>query len=360
MGEKRKKQIILRNSILITAGSFAVLFFLMYILRGIFIPLVIAFLIAYIFDPVVDFLENRGVRRSLGVGLFVIIILALFIGIMTILIPLGYQEISDFYGKIPKYKEVLIGWLKKIKISGFMQMSFSEIMDMVQKNFASLVQKTTTPVVGFFRFIGGTISFIAKFIIFSLISVYLLYDIDNIREKFSELIPPDWRKKVFDIFKEIDITLKHFLRGQLGVGLITGVLYSIGLTLSGIDFAVLIGLTAGLLNFVPYFGPLFGIIPSVILSLLAYHTFPGAIYHLLGVGLTFGIVQLIEGTFLTPFIIGEELKLNPIIIILSVLIFGKLMGFLGILLAIPTVSILKVILNRTVEYYKGTELYRGG
>jgi len=152
--------------------------------------------------------------------------------------------------------------------------------------------------------------------------------------------------------------LKHFLRGQLTVGLITGSLYSTGLFLSGIDFAIFIGFAAGLLNFVPYFGPLTGIIPAVIFSLLSYHTMPSALYHLLGIALTFGIVQILEGTILTPMIVGEELKLNPITIILSVLIFGKLMRIPGVLIAIPAISVLKVIFNRALIYYKRTDFYR--
>lgn len=114
-----------------------------------------------------------------------------------------------------------------------------------------------------------------------------------------------------------------------------------------------------LLNFIPYFGPLFGIVPSVIFSLLSYHTFPSTFFHLLGVGLTFGVVQIIEGTFLTPMIIGEKLKINPVIIILSVLIFGKLMGLLGILLAIPAISVIKVLYDRFISYYKSTAFYKG-
>jgi len=355
----KKHSRYLKSSIFIIIGILIVLFVLMYLLRGIFVPLLIAFLIAYIFDPVVDFLESKGVRRGLAVGLLVIVILAAVLGIMSTLVPTAYREISDFYNKIPEYKKVIQEWLRRVGISYQLEITFENGLDYLQKNFAEVIEKATGPVFSFFKFVGGAISFIFKFIIFSLISIYLLYDIDNIKPKFIELIPQNWRHEVFDIFKEINSMLKHFLRGQLGVGLITGALYSTGLILSGIDFAIFIGFIAGILNFIPYFGPLFGIVPSVLFSLLSYHTFPGTLYHLLGVGLTFGVVQIIEGTFLTPMIIGEELKINPVIIILSVLIFGKLMGLLGILLAIPAISVIKVLYDRLIGYYKNTAFYKG-
>lgn len=349
----------LKKGVFFVTGFLIVLFLLIFLLGGIFIPFLIAFLVAYILDPLVDFLESKGVRRSLAVGLVVIVLFSAFFGVMTVLIPATYQEISDFYKKIPEYKEIIRGWVKDVGFLEQINFLFEEILNLLQKNFSGLIERTTGQVINFFQFVGGAISFLVKFLIFSLISVYILYDIDNIREKFKEFVPLTTREEVFGILKDIDSTLKHFLRGQLTVGLITGSLYSIGLVLSGIDFAIFIGFISGLLNFIPYFGPLTGIIPAAIFSLLSYHTMPTAIYHLAGVAGTFGLVQLIEGTVLTPFIVGEELKLNPVIIILSVLIFGKLMGILGILIAIPTVSVLKVIFNRVTIYYKNTDFYRG-
>jgi len=348
----------LKKGIFAVSGFLVILFLLIFLLGDIFVPFLIAFLVAYILDPLVDFLEERGARRSLAVGLVVTILFAVFLGIMSVLVPAAYSEISDFYNKIPEYKEVVKSWVKE---SGFLkQINFmlDESLNLMQENFGRLIEKTTGQVINFFQFVGGAISFLFKFVIFSLISLYILYDIDNLKKKFKELIPVSWREGVFDIIGDIDSMLKHFLRGQLTVGLITGTLYSTGLILSGIDFAIFIGFASGLLNFIPYFGPLTGIVPAVIFSLLAYHSMPSAIYPLLGIALTFGVVQIIEGTILTPMIVGEELKLNPVIIILSVLIFGKLMGILGVLIAIPTVSVIKVVFDRALIYYKNTDFYR--
>lgn len=356
--KKEVQQNNLKKSILAVSGLLVVLFLLMFLLESIIVPFLIAFLFAYILDPLVDFLEKRGMRRGLAVGLVVMVLFSLFFGIMSVLIPAAYREISDFYEKIPEYKEVIRSWIKE---SGFLKqinLLLDEVLNSLQKNFAGIIEKTTGQIINIFKFVGGAISFFFKFIIFSLISIYILYDIDNLKKNFKELIPHGLRREVLSILEDIDSMLKHFLRGQLTVGLITGALYSIGLVASGIDFAIFIGFASGLLNFIPYFGPLTGIIPAVIFSLLAYHTMPSAIYHLLGVALTFGIVQIIEGTILTPMIVGEELKLNPITIIISVLIFGKLMGVLGILIAIPTVSVLKVIFDRSMIYYKNTDFYR--
>jgi predicted PurR-regulated permease PerM len=331
----------------------------MFLLEGILIPFLIAFLVAYILDPLVDFLEKRGVRRGLAVGLVATVLFTVFLLIMSILVPAAYQEISEFYEKIPEYKEVIKSWVKESGLLKQFNILLDEILNSAQKNFSKILGKTTGQIINIFKFVGGAISFLVKFLIFSLISIYILYDIDNLKNNFKELVPLNLRKDILGILGDIDSMLKHFLRGQLTVGLITGALYSIGLVLSGIDFAIFIGFASGLLNFIPYFGPLTGIIPAVTFSLLAYHTMPEAIYHLIGIGLTFGIVQIIEGTVLTPMIVGEELKLNPITIILSVLIFGKLMGVLGILIALPTISVLKVIFDRTLIYYKQTDFYSG-
>lgn len=199
----------------------------------------------------------------------------------------------------------------------------------------------------------GAIVFFANVALFAFVAGFLLKDFDSLVENARALIPYRHRPKVEEIAHKIHIQITSFLRGQLTVCACLGVMYIVGLTVSGVPFSIVIGMFGGLAAFIPYIGITMTIIPSVILTLLAH----GLDWHIVGVIVTFSLAQFLEGTVLTPKIVGDKVGLNPVWVILAILVFGNAFGFLGILLAVPMAASLKVLVLEAVAYYKASRVF---
>lgn len=200
------------------------------------------------------------------------------------------------------------------------------------------------------------ILFVANFALFAFVAFYLLKDFDAVISAGAELVPPRHREKTYDIFRKIDAQLRAFMRGQFLVMLCLGVMYAIGLTLTKTPFGIVIGLMGGVASFVPYLGLALTIGPAVILSLLQ-HGFDG---HVFGVLAVFLVAQLLEGTVLTPKIVGEQVGLGPVWVILAIMVFSTALGFLGLLLAVPLAATIKVLVVEALAYYRTSPIFEGG
>jgi predicted PurR-regulated permease PerM len=186
---------------------------------------------------------------------------------------------------------------------------------------------------------------------------YFLRDFDRMVAWVFNLVPVTWQPLVSKHARAIDTKMGQFIRGQLTLCTILAVLYSIGLIAFGrIDMALLVGVLSGALFIIPYLGTIVGVILGAVLCLLKF----GIDWHLLGVVGTFGVVQLLEGTLLTPKIVGESVGLHPMVVILSLFIGGALFGFMGILLAVPATAALSVLLETVLARYRASRIYTEG
>ena len=180
-----------------------------------------------------------------------------------------------------------------------------------------------------------------------IITFYLLRDWDMILQHLSALIPSGQRETVTELARDTDNVLGGFLRGQLLVMLSLAVIYSVGLGLIGLEFAIAIGVVSGLVSFVPYLGLIFGIGLAGITVALE----PDPLWKLVGVVATFSIAQAIEGSFLTPKLVGDRIGLHPVLIIFAVAAGGQLFGFFGVLLAVPVAAVLSVLVRFAYHRY---------
>jgi len=223
--------------------------------------------------------------------------------------------------------------------------------------FASAGQEAGVTVLGVFQRIGnaivGLILTLANVALFAFVAGYLLKDFDSVTAAAGELIPPKYREKTIDITKQIDAQLRAFFRGQLTVAMFLGAMYAIGFWLAGTPLALMIGAFGLVASFVPYLGVVLTSVLAISLTLLAH----GIDYQLIGVFITIGLAQFLEGNVLTPKIVGEQVGLNPVWVILAVLVFGNMLGFLGLLIAVPTAAALKVLVVEAVAYYKRSPVY---
>jgi predicted PurR-regulated permease PerM len=203
---------------------------------------------------------------------------------------------------------------------------------------------------------GGTLSVIGSVVaalVVLVFGVYLLSAFDRITAEVAELIPWRWRATVISYAEEIDQILSQFVRGQLTVMAILAVLYSGAYALLGVRLAVPIGITAGMLNFIPYVGGAFALAAGVLMSLLSgWHP-----WQLVGVVLAYTVVQALEGFVITPRIVGKTVGLSEIWVLVALFVGGEIFGFLGVLLALPTAAVAKIFVSRGVRYYRTTELF---
>lgn len=331
---------------------------LIYLLAPVLTPFMIAAILAYIGDPLVDKLEARKIPRMLAVTIVFIVLSLLAITALIILVPMLEKQIVILAQKIPVYIETvqtkIIPWLSA-RFGIDIAIDPEQLKQSLNIDWKQAGGVATT-VISYITRSGAFLAAVAaNVVLIPVVTFYLLRDWDIMVARVCELLPRKSEPVVSKIAKESDEVLGSFLRGQLLVMLALSLIYSVGLGIVGLELALLIGLIAGLVSFVPYLGFIVGIVMASIAALMQF----GDMTHLLYVGLVFMVGQMLEGMVLTPALVGDRIGLHPVAVIFAVLAGGQLFGFLGILLALPVAAVLLVILRYLHEQYKSSSMYSG-
>ncbi|MDP8256728.1 MAG: AI-2E family transporter [Candidatus Alcyoniella australis] len=326
-----------------------------------------AFLLAYICDPIIDRLENLGVRRSLGI-LILILALALLLALLLLIVFPGVaqemgrvgQRTNDYAQRVT---QDVVPWIEDT-FSVELPHSYSEFTDRLladEQRLGWLAQKLRQPATAALSKVFSSLSSVAVSLLWLVVIpvawVYLLKDIDSLIQRCRSMLPARHKQTIVDHLRRIDEALGNFLRGQLMVCALLAVLYAVGLKwIAQVPLGGTIGIIAGLISFVPYLGLVLGIIPALLLAWLEH----GDLLHPALVCAVFVVVQLAEGNFITPKIVGEKLGLHPVLVIFSIMVWGQVLGFLGILLALPITAVLKVFWEDFVKWYSDQYLSAAG
>lgn len=329
--------------------AIAILGWILYLLAPVLTPFIAAGLLAYMGDPFADRLQRHKIPRTFAV---VIVFLSTFLllGLLVLLIgPLVKTQINALFDALPEIirqvEEVwlprVLGWLNvepgdDVGISAFLA-RYSEMVGSWSGKILMGVGKS-----------GGVLAAaVLSLFLIPILTFYMLRDWDSFISHVGALIPESQRETVSSLARETDDMLGAFLRGQLLVMLALAVIYSLGLAIVGIKFAIAIGVVAGLVSFVPYLGFVFGIGLAGLTVVLE----PNPLWHLLGVVAVFTIAQVIEGSLLTPKLVGDRIGLHPVLVIFAVAAGGQLFGFFGILLALPAAAVLSVLIRFAYHRY---------
>lgn len=340
-------------------GALLITGYVMYWLRGILTPILLAFIIAYVLDPVVDQLEAWRVPRPAGIAIVLVMLLGVLALFLALVLPSIVAEVAGVIQELPRQLANLwarIGpWLEQRGVA--IPHSTTEVVERLGEYASTMASSVLAPASNVLTtLMGGTLSVIGSAfaaVVVLVLAVYLLNDFDRIIAGVRELIPRRWRATVASYAEEIDQILSHFLRGQLTVMAILAVLYGGAYALLGVRLAVPIGLAAGVLNFIPYLGGAFALAAGVLMSLLdGWHT-----GQLVGVVLAYTVVQTLEGFVITPRIIGKTVGLSEIWVLVALFVGGEIFGFLGVLLAVPAAAVANIFVAHAVQYYQTTELY---
>lgn len=326
--------------LLAIAGSL----FLVYLLAPILTPFVASALLAYVGDPLVDRLEKLKLSRTFAV-LVAFVMIFVGLGALTLLVlPLVRDQGTAFASKLPSYVQwVEVNLLPKIAPHLGLD------VDNIELGLASLLSEyggrlgaLASSALGTVTRSGGALltSVVTLFLV-PILTFYLLRDWDLIVRRVGELIPTSQRDSLFALAQESDEVLGGFLRGQILVMLALATIYAVGLSIVGLDYAIAIGVVSGLVSFVPYLGLIVGIVLAGLTALAQLQSF-GALAAVIAV---FVVGQMIEGTLLTPKLVGDRIGLHPVLVIFAVMAGGQLFGFFGILLALPGAAVVSVVVR---------------
>lgn len=349
MSRKITFDVFIRGCITIGLAAFAIL--MINYLSSVLLPFIVALLMAYMLNPAVNFFQNKiklhnRVLSVIVTLLIVILILGAFIAL--IIPPLVNQTI--------KLKDVASNYISHLVSTGVLPSDISTYVEeyiaslqLTNADYFSIVQEVVPRVM---KVIGETANFLyglTSIIFIILYLVFILIDYEKISKGWAKYIPMQHKRRVLDIFYNVKDQMQGYFRGQALIAFIVGILFATGFTIINFPLAIGLGLFIGLLNLVPYLQTV-GLIPTVMLALLkAADTGDNFWIILIQALIVFAVVQSIQDMYLTPRIMGKEMGLNPAIILLSLSIWGALLGMIGLIIALPLTSLLKAYYGQYIE-----------
>jgi predicted PurR-regulated permease PerM len=313
--------------------------------KVIFPPLILAGAIVFLLNPIVTALQHRGLPRALGAAISYIGVVAVILGAGVGLFPIASHQVDELEGDLPAIQARVERWVDdraSESVGTFYEFSRRDLEDAVSNNGATFDEQLRS-----LRRIGGQVIHVLLILVLGpIIAFYLLVDVPHLRRVAESLVPDHSRLEVMVVAHRLNRAIGGFFRGQLVVAMIVGVLCSIGLGVIGLKFWFLIGMIAGLFNIVPLIGPWVGGVPGVTIAL----TTGSPIQALLVVVVMVG-VQQIDNHFITPQVMQRTVHLHPAVVILALVAGGSLGGFLGLLMAVPTAAVLKILLSHAWRTY---------
>ncbi len=331
----------------------------LYGLGGALLPLLLAFILAYLVFPVIKRLEQRGLDRRYAVfGVFTLLFLSLAL-VLLIVIPSvirdARQFAQDFPPMVASALEKLEGALGQ---AGFaVDLSQEQLQQFVAGHIselsATLFKSLTQGAKQAFAGLAGWLVAILNFFLFPVFFFYLVHDFEKISRQITLLLPRDWQGPLAHYAQLSNRVLSGYVRGQFTVALILGVLYALGLWLVGLKFGLLVGFVSGLMSIIPYAGFTIGFVTAITIGLANY----SGMELLLGIVVVFTVVQALEGTIITPRFVGDKVGLSALATLLALIIGGNLLGFVGMLVAVPVAAILRSALAELITRYQATALY---
>lgn len=321
-----------------------------YLLAPVLTPFLVAALLAYLGQPLVTGLTRWHLPRVAAVIAVFALFIGAFAGLLVFLIPAIQHQIAGFAQRLPRY----LDWLQHEALPWFENLTGAGLALDIETLRQTLIAHWQE-LGGWLKISAGyvmqsglrLVGWLVNLVLIPVITFYLLLDWERLLARIAALFPAAQQPRLRQLAHETDAVLGAFLRGQMSVMLVLAVFYSAGLWLIGLDLALPIGITTGLLSFVPYLGFLTGLAAA---GVGAYVQFQEA-HMLLWVLALYGAGQALEGMVLTPRLVGGATGLHPVAVIFAIMAGGQLFGFAGVLLALPAAAVLKVWLRHVHEYY---------
>lgn len=339
-------------------GALAATLWLVWLLSPMLTPFLLGAILAYIFDPTVQWLERHRLPRALSVML-VIVLLGVAIALLVLtLVPLINKEVRLIAERLPDYlrmaNEQAVPWLNR-QLGLDLSLDLSGLGTLVTDNMEG-AKDLAGKVLASLR-VGGlaVLGVLINLVLIPVVMFFLMRDWDTLIAHVDVLIPRPWHDRIRRLMGEVDHVMAEFLRGQLSVMALLAIYYSLALWLAGLEFFLPVGLLTGLLIFIPYVGFGTGFVLALLTAALQLQGW-GIVVAVLVV---YGVGNLLESFLLTPLLVGERIGLHPLAVIFSLLAFAQLFGFVGILMALPASAALLVGLREVRAGYLQSQVYLG-
>ncbi len=337
---------VLRVAVIVLVS--VMLLSILYNVRQILIPFLIALIVTYILLPIVDYGEGKGLSRGQAIAATYVALLILGGLLSVYVVPILLSEINRLITNLPTYVEEIQrslfeaeGYYSRINIPpsirDAVEQSLETNLGRIEEHAASILSGLVTGVVGFF---GGLFNLILG----PVLAAYMLKDFHEAKSALERVFAPQKREQVRAFLADVDHVMSGFFHGRLIVSLIVGIVTAIMLGIIGVRFAVILGVVAGLTNLIPYFGPFIGAIPALLLAAFQ------SLSVLVQVGILYVVVQQLDGFVITPKIVGRRIGLHPLGVIFGVMAGGVLFGFWGLFLGVPAAALIKVCVDHLIRW----------
>lgn len=307
--------------------------------RAILGPFFLAFVLAYLLNPLVVLLERYKLSRNKAIAIVFSLIIIFFSATVFLIIPIIYNELSKLVAILPQtiqsITDMIDGYRNEFKATGLPSRVALVLDEHLAEGETMLAERLNL----FLDNLPRALSTVTLYMLSPVIAIYFLADWKGLGEGFYRIVPQRWRMEWRRLWQDINHVIRQYVRGDLVVAMIVGILIGIGVKLIGMDYALLIGLICGTFDLIPYFGPAIGAVPAVLLALT--HSPVMA----LKVVLIIFVVQQLEGNVISPKLMGESVGLHPLWVVFALLACGEIAGFWGLFLAVPLAAVIRVILK---------------
>jgi predicted PurR-regulated permease PerM len=332
----------------------------LYLFSGVLMPFVAALILAYLLDPLVDWLEKLGLGRLAGTCVVLLLFVLLFVLLLLAVAPFLVNQFSALIAKLPEYVTKLQALVADKGGPLFERFGGTEKLKDMQGQLASGLGESAKWFAGIVTSLlsGGqaVLGLVSLLVLTPVVAFYMILDWDRMVAKVDGWLPLTHRDTVRELITEMDRSVAGFLRGQATICLVLGLFYAFGLSLAGLNFGFIIGIIAGLINFIPFVGSLTGLVLSVGVAIAQFWPDWTMIVVVIAI---FAAGQFIEGNILQPKLLGNATGLHPVWLMFALLAFGSLFGFVGIMLAVPLAAVIGVLVRFALRQYLASPLYHG-
>lgn len=340
----RKEQVIPVSIIIVFIVFFISMFKRYGIVSDTVYTIIFSAILAYLFNPLINYFEDKGLKRVTGVLILYITIVAIIFILAFLVIPRTSKEIKKLIQGMPSYINGVTSIVDSIYNKYYLKLGelppiFQGIQAAIMENIDGLQTMIMGGIKSFISGIINTFSKVVSIVLTPILTLYFLVDKDYFKKKITNLIPEKHKEEAFSLFEEIDRSLSLFVRGRLIMAAYVGISTTILLFVMNIEFALVIGVITGFADIIPYIGPFLGFLPAVFFAFLSSPV------KALWVGIIFLIIQWTENNVLAPKVIGDSTGIHPMVILLSIIIGGGIFGVLGMILSVPFVAVVIILYN---------------
>lgn len=334
--------------------AFAILIAFLWLMGGAMLPFLVGAAIAYLLNPLAEWLEDHGFNRVAATSLITLGVVIVLANLSFLVLPALAEQVAAILANVPEWIASLRSWLSAtvpsiVDEESSLRRALAGMEDSLRSGGIELAKQV----------LSSTLAVFDLFLVVLLapvVAFYLLLDWKRLIAAVDDLIPREHLETVRRLGRQVDEVLSGFVRGQLSVCVILGTFYALALMLIGLQFGVLVGLFAGLISFIPFVGSILGGLVSIGLALAQFW---GEWHWVAAVAAVFIAGQAVEGNVLTPMMVGDKVRLHPVWLIFALSAFGAFLGFTGLLIAVPVAAVIGVLSRFGVAQYKSGRLYTG-